>query len=44
MRYRITIVKPLKTEVAYQTPWFDLLAKTMKEGEAPYYSLSVPDT
>jgi ADP-ribose pyrophosphatase len=43
MRYRITIVKPLKTEVAYQTPWFDLLAKTMKEGEAPYYSLSVPD-
>jgi len=36
-------VKPLKTEVAYRTPWFDLLAKTMKEGEAPYYSLSVPD-
>ena len=36
-------MKPLKTEVAYQTPWFDLLAKTMKEGEPPYYSLSVAD-
>jgi ADP-ribose pyrophosphatase len=36
-------VKPLKTEVAYRTPWFDLLAKTMKDGEAPYYSLSVAD-
>jgi len=36
-------VKPLKTEVAYRTPWFDLLAKTMKDGEAPYYSLNVAD-
>jgi ADP-ribose pyrophosphatase len=41
--YRTKTVKPLKTEVAYRTPWFDLLAKTMKEGESPYYSLSVPD-
>ena len=36
-------MKPLKTEVAYTTPWFDLLAKTMKAGEAPYYSLRLPD-
>lgn len=36
-------MKPLKTEVAYRTPWFDLLAKTMKDGEPPYYSLSVAD-
>ena len=36
-------MKPLKTEVAYSTPWFDLLAKTMKAGEAPYYSLRLPD-
>jgi ADP-ribose pyrophosphatase len=36
-------VKPLKTEIAFRTPWFDLLAKTMKDGEAPYYSLSVAD-
>jgi ADP-ribose pyrophosphatase len=36
-------VKPIKTEVAFQTPWFDLLAKTMKEGEAPYYSLQIAD-
>jgi ADP-ribose pyrophosphatase len=41
--YRIKTVKPLKIEIAYQTPWFDLLAKTMKEGEPPYYSLSVAD-
>ena len=37
------IVKPLKTEIAFQTPWFDLMAKTMKEGEAPYYSLRIVD-
>jgi ADP-ribose pyrophosphatase len=36
-------VKPLKTEVAYQTPWFELLAKTMKDGEPPYYSLRIAD-
>ena len=36
-------MKPLKTEVAYTTPWFDLLAKTMKAGEAPYYSLRLPE-
>jgi ADP-ribose pyrophosphatase len=36
-------VKPIKTEIAFHTPWFDLLAKTMKEGEAPYYSLRMAD-
>ena len=36
-------VKPLKTDVAFVTPWFQILAKTMKEGEAPYYSLRLPD-
>lgn len=36
-------MKTVTTEIAYQTPWFDLLAKTMKEGEAPYYSLSIAD-
>jgi ADP-ribose pyrophosphatase len=36
-------VKPIKTEIAFQTPWFELLAKTMKEGESPYYSLRLPD-
>jgi ADP-ribose pyrophosphatase len=35
--------KPLKTEVAYSTPWFEILGKTMKPGEAPYYSLRLPD-
>ena len=36
-------VKPLKTEVAYETPWFRMVGKTMREGEAPYYSLQLPD-
>ena len=36
-------MKPLKTEVAFATPWFQILAKTMKEGEEPYYSLRLPD-
>jgi ADP-ribose pyrophosphatase len=36
-------VKPLKTDVAFATPWFQILAKTMKPDEAPYYSLRLPD-
>lgn len=36
-------MKPLKTEVAFATPWFEILAKTMKPDEAPYYSLRLPD-
>lgn len=36
-------MRPLKSEVAFRTPWFDLLAKTMQPGEAPYYSLRLPD-
>lgn len=35
-------MKPLRTEVAFRTPWFDLRAKTMREGEPPYYSLHLP--
>jgi ADP-ribose pyrophosphatase len=36
-------MKPLKTDVAFATPWFQVLAKTFKEGEAPYYTLKLPD-
>jgi ADP-ribose pyrophosphatase len=36
-------MQPIKTEVVFSTPFFDLLAKTMKPGELPYYSLRVPD-
>ncbi len=36
-------MKPLKTDVAFATPWFEILAKTMKPDEAPYYSLRLPD-
>ena len=35
--------KPLKTEVAFATPWFQIVGKTMREGEEPYYSLRLPD-
>jgi ADP-ribose pyrophosphatase len=36
-------VKPLKTEIEFATPWFQVLGKTMREGESPYYSLKLPD-
>jgi ADP-ribose pyrophosphatase len=36
-------MKPLKTEVALATPWFEILGKTMHQGEEPYYSLKLPD-
>jgi ADP-ribose pyrophosphatase len=36
-------MQPIKTEVVFSTPFFDLLGKTMKPGEEPYYSLRVPD-
>jgi ADP-ribose pyrophosphatase len=36
-------MKPLKTEVAFATPWFQILGKTMRHGEEPYYSLRLPD-
>jgi ADP-ribose pyrophosphatase len=38
-----TTVKPLKTEVAFATPWFEVVGKTMVADEAPYYSLRLPD-
>ena len=36
-------VKPIKSEIAFATPWFEIVAKTMREGEAPFYSLRLPD-
>src|SRR5215470_8887600 len=36
-------MKPVKTDVAFATPWFQVLAKTFKEGEPPYYTLRIPD-
>ena len=36
-------MKPFKTESVFSTPWFELLAKTMRHGEAPYYSLRLHD-
>jgi ADP-ribose pyrophosphatase len=36
-------VKPLKREIAFTTPWFELIAKTMREGDPPFYSLRLRD-
>ncbi len=36
-------MKPIKTEIEFATPWFQVLGKTMREGEAPYYSLKLQD-
>ena len=36
-------MKPLKTEVTYKTPWFEVVGKTMRADEPPYYSLRLPD-
>lgn len=36
-------MKPIKTDVAFATPWFKVLAKTFREDEAPYYTLQLPD-
>lgn len=37
------LVKPLRRETVFSTPWFDLVAKSMRESEPPYYSLRLPD-
>lgn len=36
-------MKLLKTEVAFATPWFELVAKSVDTGEPPYYSLRLAD-
>jgi ADP-ribose pyrophosphatase len=36
-------VKPLRTEIVYRTPYCELMAKTMKPGEDPWYSLRGAD-
>ena len=36
-------MKPLKTEIAFTTPWLEVVAKTMQAGEEPYYSLRLPE-
>jgi len=36
-------LKPIKSEIAFATPWFQIVGKTMREGEEPFYSLRQPD-
>ncbi|HEX3879941.1 MAG TPA: NUDIX hydrolase [Bryobacteraceae bacterium] len=36
-------MKPIRSESVFSTPWFDVVAKTMRDGELPYYSLRMPD-
>lgn len=35
--------KPLQSESVFSTPWFDVVAKTVRPGELPYYALRLPD-
>lgn len=35
--------KPLRRETVFATPWFEVVAKTMRQEEAPFYSLRLPD-
>jgi ADP-ribose pyrophosphatase len=36
-------VKPVQTEILYRTPWCEMVAKTVKPGEEPWYSMRGPD-
>jgi ADP-ribose pyrophosphatase len=36
-------MKPIKTEVVFTTPWFEVVGKTMRAEEDPYYSLRLPE-
>jgi ADP-ribose pyrophosphatase len=36
-------VTPFKTELIFGTPWCELVAKTVRDGEEPWYSLRGPD-
>ena len=36
-------MKPLKIETVFSTPWFELVAKSMRPDEAPYYSLRLAE-
>jgi ADP-ribose pyrophosphatase len=36
-------MQPIRTEIPFSTPWFEVVAKTMKEDEGPWYSLRLPD-
>ncbi|HXA52480.1 MAG TPA: NUDIX hydrolase [Candidatus Acidoferrum sp.] len=36
-------MKPLKSEIVFATPWFQVVGKTMRENESPYYSLKLAD-
>jgi len=36
-------MKPERIEIPFSTRWFEVVAKTMRTGEDPWYSLRVPD-
>ena len=36
-------MKPLDSTIAFRTPWFELIAKTLQPAEPPWYSLRLPD-
>jgi ADP-ribose pyrophosphatase len=36
-------MKPIRIDVPFATPWFQVVAKTLREGEDPWFSLQLPD-
>jgi ADP-ribose diphosphatase len=38
-----TPMKPIRVVVPFATPWFQVVGKTMREGEDAWYSLRLPD-
>lgn len=36
-------MNPVKTEVIHSTPWCEMVAKTLRHGEEPWYSMRGPD-
>jgi len=38
-----TPMKPIRVTVPFATPWFQVVAKTLREGEDAWYSLRLPD-
>ena len=38
-----TSMKPTRIDVPFRTPWFEIVAKTLRPEDGPWYSLRLPD-
>jgi ADP-ribose pyrophosphatase len=36
-------MQPIRIDIPFETPWFQVVAKTFTEGDGPWYSLQLPD-